>query len=133
MRRIHGYDKSRGPGFDIYVSVHGYEDNGRAVITQVIRETEADRGFLNRPRVRFNWGYWDGAALTARGIERQDGISADNIIGSHFDPFYAHGFVAGCAVVKGQGMDGQSSVRAWTEFQAGLTDSNLLFQIEVNP
>ncbi len=93
----------------------------------------APPSFLDRPHHRFNHGYWDGAALTARGVARQDGIDAENIIGSHFDPFYAHGFVSGCAVIKGQGPDGQSSARAWQEFLAGLTDPDLLFQVEANP
>jgi hypothetical protein len=99
-------------------------------ITMTRRRYSAD---LNSPRMRFNWGFWDAAALTARGVVRQDGIGADNIVGSHFDPFYAHGFVAGAAVIKGQGIDGHSSARAWDTFLAELTDPNLIFQIEVNP
>lgn len=89
--------------------------------------------FHDRPIVKFNHGYWDGAVLTARGLVRKDGIGADNILGSHFDPFYANGFVLGCKVIKGTGPDGQSSKRAWQEFLAGLTDPDLLFQVEANP
>lgn len=89
--------------------------------------------YLQRPRLRFNHGYWDGMALTARGAARQDGLIEENILALHPDPFYAYGCLAGAAAVRGEGPRGITSDPAWNDFLAGLTDPDLIFQIEANP
>ncbi len=82
------------------------------------------------PRVRFNWGYWDGAVNTAKGFTRPDGITRDNIVRHHFDPFYAQGYVAGCDA-QDAGRTAKSDDPAWEEFMSDLTDPDLLFFAEV--
>lgn len=93
----------------------------------------APHQYLDRPRLQFNWGYWDAIALTSKGTERPDGLTAETIIAKHPDPFYAHGYVMGAAVVRGEFPRGRTSEPAWNEFRAALTDPNLIFRIEANP
>lgn len=93
----------------------------------------SDASHLDRPRVRFNWGYWDGAFMAAEGICRLDGLTAETIVGKHFDPFYAHGYVAGCASLQNADGPGVSSDPAWSGFRADLSDPSLIFQIEAMP
>lgn len=81
------------------------------------------------PEVRFNWGYWDGAVLAATGRQRRDGVTLDTILQKHFDPFYAHGYVAG-AEAHAAGRLAMTSKPAWAEFLADLTDPDLLFFAE---
>lgn len=88
---------------------------------------------LRRPRFQFNWGYWDGISLTARGAARRDGLTEETILAGHPNPFYAYGCLAGAAAVRGTGPHGTSSDPAWNEFLASLTDPDLIFRIEANP
>jgi hypothetical protein len=97
------------------------------------RIPRAPHAYLDRPRIQFNWGYWDAIALTSKGAARPDGLTAETILDRHPDPFYANGYVMGAAVVRGQGPRGTSSEPAWQDFRAGLTDPNLIFRIEANP
>lgn len=91
-------------------------------------------GYLSRPpRLRFNWGYWDAAALTARGILRPDGLTAKTILDRHPDLFYAHCWIYGEQVVRGQGEAGKSSEPAWQDFLASLTDPTLIHRVRANP
>lgn len=89
--------------------------------------------YLDRPRIQFNWGYWDGIAFTSKGTERMDGLTAETILAKYPDPFYAHGYVMGAAVVRGEFPRGMTSEPAWNEFRAALTDPTLIFRIEANP
>lgn len=99
----------------------------------VARVPRAPHPYLDRPRTQFNWGYWDGIALTSKGTERADGLTAETIVAKYPDPFYANGYVMGAAVVRGEFPRGQTSEPAWNDFRAGLTDPNLIFRIEANP
>lgn len=81
------------------------------------------------PEVRFNWGYWDGAILTATGRQRADRATKDDILRRHFDPFYAHGFVEGCEAYAA-GRLANTSKAAWEDFLADLNDPGLLFLAE---
>jgi len=64
---------------------------------------------LNTPRVRFNWGFWDGrsdAQAKRRAIWNEGGKK-------HFDSIYEVGYWAG----REQGSDPQSSEPAWRKHQ----------------
>ena len=101
-----------------------------------VLRTGSEKGLvqnLKRPNFQFNRGYWDGISLTARGASRSDGLTEETILARHPNPFYAYGCLAGAAAVRGTGPHGTSSDPAWNDFLAGLTDPDLIFQIEANP
>lgn len=59
---------------------------------------------LNRPRIRFNWGFHDGAGDHAKGTGRS--------MADHFDRVYAAGYVAGFQA-RADGLSCTSSQDAW--------------------
>ena len=60
------------------------------------------------PRIRFNWGYWDGRSDFANG--RPAAWASP-----HFDKAYEAGYWAG----KSSCSDADSSAPAWAEHKAG--------------
>jgi hypothetical protein len=65
------------------------------------------------PRVRFNWGYWDGRQDLALG--RRNARALD---GTHHDPTYAAGYRAGVDDAKA-GVVTETSEPAWVARQGG--------------
>lgn len=126
--RVIGYDPATGP--DTSCEVRGLMIGDKLIVTRITHGIPTSK-YLQRPRLRFNLGYWDGAVLTAKGLDDELEDVAQAVRGR--DPFYDAGLAYGRDVIRGQGPDGQSSLRAWTEFLAELTEPNLIFQIEANP
>jgi len=67
------------------------------------RTTSAD--LLKSPRVRFNWGFWDGLA----------GAWSGRIVSGHYDQVYANGVVAGKRAAVGGEVPAASDA-AWTAY-----------------
>lgn len=65
----------------------------------------AERVFENR--IRFNWGYWDGAAEHKRGQENR-------VLAGHYDVTYRTGYLYGYADAS-KGNVGETSEAAWVE------------------
>ena len=73
--------------------------------------------FLDNPRVRFNWGFWDGFADAKKDRPARDMVD-------HFDPMYAAGYLYGYRQVED---NPTTSDRAWTMFleQVRATDPEI--------
>ena len=75
---------------------------------------------LDRTRLRFNWGYHDGAWEIERNrynpdaptYQRPDGLTTLTIREQHHDPAYAEGYCLGIEDAK-RGRDTRSSAEAW--------------------
>lgn len=52
------------------------------------------------PRVRFNWGYWDGASGLVLASVRGEKVNLDEFASTHFDRAYGEGFAAGLADMR---------------------------------
>ena len=64
------------------------------------------------PRIRFNWGYHDGASDLKNGWTRLDGATVSNIEYKHFDKSYSRGYVEGYYDFK-EGIYNENSTAAW--------------------
>jgi hypothetical protein len=64
---------------------------------------------LDQNRIRFNWGYHDGAEDRRKGYSRPDGLTVGNIAIRHFDPIYGLAYTIG---YEDREYDGNSE-RAW--------------------
>lgn len=62
-----------------------------------------------QPRIRFNWGYWDGRAAAEAGLAPAWSRGGR----SHFDKAYEAGYWAG------RGSAGETSEPAWLAYKGG--------------
>ena len=69
-------------------------------------------------RVRFNWGFHDGAADAKNGRTERFGTSLGRFLENHFDQVYAAGCRAGIAYAKA-GRDHSLSDEAWLDYCTG--------------
>jgi hypothetical protein len=73
------------------------------------KQNDANSLSLDSPRIRFNWGYHDGADEFARGCRR------DVRVGGGIVKAYVDGYAAGVADARGGTYAGDSET-AWTEY-----------------
>jgi len=75
---------------------------------------------LDSNRLRFNWGYHDGAFFVNHGMTRRpDDLTVATIEARHFDPIYAKAWVRGYADAKARAYHA-SSEPAW--IASGIKD-----------
>lgn len=81
-----------------------------------IRDQKTNRlrkaNHLDETRLRFNWGFHDGAQAQRENWTRPDGLTVETIRAGHFDPAYAEGYYLGWHEAR-SGADTSSSEPAW--------------------
>lgn len=84
---------------------------------------------LDDNRLRFNWGYHDGANDFKAHSERIDHADHNTILDTHYDTVYARGYHIGYHIAENGLYDGNSNA-AWLDainvgdVKPGITDYN---------
>lgn len=69
---------------------------------------------LDSPRIRFNWGFWDGC---------QEATWKKAARAEHTNPYYAEGYQRGYALISAGSQEPDSSTGAWQNYISSLDEN----------